>query len=269
MSTYDESSIKVLEGTEGIRQRPAMYIGDVGVRGFHHLAFEVVDNSIDEAMADRCTKVELEIFEDNSIKITDDGVGIPAGIHPKYGVSTLQVILTKLHSGGKFDKKAYTVSGGLHGIGLAAVCALSDPFQVESHRDGKIYIQNYSKGKLVDESTKEVEGEQESGTIIHFKPDASIFTETKFDFEKLAGRLKELAYLTEKFNISLIDNREEEKILVDEQEIIRKKRIDYYFEGGIQKFVTDLVESVKKDLIIPGAPLFYTQGESEGVVVEV
>ncbi|OLS21099.1 MAG: DNA gyrase subunit B [Candidatus Heimdallarchaeota archaeon LC_2] len=269
MSNYDESSIKVLEGTEGIRQRPAMYIGDVGVRGFHHLVYEVVDNSVDEAMANRCTKVELEIFEDNSIKITDDGVGIPAGIHPKYGISTLQVILTKLHSGGKFDKKAYTVSGGLHGIGLAAVCALSDPFHVESHRDGKIYIQNYSQGKLVDESTTDVEGDQQTGTSIHFKPDSSIFTETTFDFEKLSGRLKELAYLTEKFSIRLIDNREEEKILVDEQEIIRKKQIDYYFEGGIQKFVEDLVKGVKKDLIIPDAPLFYTQGESEGVVVEV
>ncbi|MHA2099983.1 MAG: DNA gyrase/topoisomerase IV subunit B [Candidatus Kariarchaeaceae archaeon] len=267
MSTYDESSIKVLEGTEGIRKRPAMYIGDVGVRGFHHLVFEVVDNSIDEAMAGRCSKVELEVFEDNSIKISDDGVGIPAGIHPEYGVSTLQVILTKLHSGGKFDKKAYSVSGGLHGIGLAAVCALSESFHVESHRDGKIYAQNYSKGRLLDETTTDVDGEQETGTSIQFKPDSSIFTESKFDFEKLAGRLKELAYLTEKFKIALIDNNIEEKITVDGQETIRKKRIDYYFEGGIKKFVTDLVGT--KESIIPNAPLFHTKGESEGVVVEI
>ena len=267
MSNYDESSIRVLEGTEGIRQRPAMYIGDVGHRGFHHLVNEVVDNSIDEAMAGRCSKVDLEIFEDNSIKITDDGVGIPAGKHPVYGVSTLQVILTKLHSGGKFDKKAYSVSGGLHGIGLAAVCALSEKFHVESHRDGKIYSQDYKRGQMVNEEVTSVDGKQETGTVVHFKPDSSIFTEKLFDFEYLEGRLKELAYLTEGFTITLKDHRYVETITINDEKITRPKEVTYYFEGGISKFVEDLVG--KRDLILPNAPIFYTKGESDGVIVEV
>ena len=189
---YSESTIKVLEGTEGVRLRPAMYIGDIGTRGLHHLVYEVIDNSIDEAMAGRCSKVDVTIYEDGSISIKDDGAGIPADIHPIYGVPTLELILTKLHSGGKFEKKAYQVSGGLHGIGLAAVCALSSYFKIESFRNGMVYSQEYAMGKKVNDVSKNVSDEP-SGTLIHFKPDETIFTDIVFDFNTLANRFRELA----------------------------------------------------------------------------
>jgi DNA gyrase subunit B len=258
-SSYDESTIQVLEGTEGVRLRPAMYIGDVGSRGLHHLVYEVIDNSIDEAMANRCSMVDVKIHTDNSVSLMDDGAGIPAGIHPKYGVSTLEVILTKLHSGGKFEKKAYQVSGGLHGVGLAAVCALSEWFIVKSYRDGLIYTQRYEKGKKASEVTTEPIGDNSQGTLIHFKPDTSIFDITKYDKEILTTRFRELAYLTTKFRINFTDLR------LDEEGNIHSE--SFYFEGGIQQFVEYSIGS--KTALSDPLQIFYTFGVNEDVVVEV
>ncbi|MHA2091537.1 MAG: DNA gyrase subunit B, partial [Candidatus Kariarchaeaceae archaeon] len=260
MKEYDESSIKVLEGTEGVRKRPAMYIGDVGDRGLHHLVYEIVDNSVDEAMAGRCSKVDIVLHEDDSVSIRDDGAGIPAGKHPIYDVSTLEVILTKLHSGGKFEQKAYQVSGGLHGVGMAAVCALSENFHVESYRDGKIYSQDYAEGKKANEVTIKSFGDEPTGTLIHFKPDSSIFTVSRFDYDLLAGRFKEMAYLTSKFRINFTDARE-----TDEEGDF--KSVSYYVEGGIKQFVRDITGN--KGSIAPETPIFHAVGESDGVVVEV
>ncbi|MDH5402163.1 MAG: DNA gyrase subunit B [Candidatus Heimdallarchaeota archaeon] len=259
MDTYDESNIKVLEGTEGVRLRPAMYIGDVGTRGLHHLIFEVIDNSIDEAMAGRCSKVDIVLHKDGSVSLKDDGAGIPAGVHPEYGVPTLEVILTKLHSGGKFEKKAYQVSGGLHGIGLAAVCALSEEFHVESYRDKRIFSQNYIKGQKATDVEIKPLGDLPTGTLIRFKPDRSIFTVHEFDFELLAGRFRELAYLTSKFRINFSDERD----LNSDGNI---RTVSYYFEGGIKQFVEDSIGA--RNLLLPEQPTFYVWGEGEGVMVE-
>jgi DNA gyrase subunit B len=211
-------------------------------------------------MAGRCSKVDIVLHEDNSVSIRDDGAGIPAGKHPIYDVSTLEVILTKLHSGGKFEQKAYQVSGGLHGVGLAAVCALSESFHVESYRDGKIYSQDYAEGKKANEVTIKSFGDEPTGTLIHFKPDSSIFTVSKFDYDLLAGRFKEMAYLTSKFRINFTDARE-----TDEEGNF--KSVSYYVEGGIKQFVRDITGT--KGSIAPDTPIFHAVGESEGVVVEV
>lgn len=258
-SSYDESTIQVLEGTEGVRLRPAMYIGDVGVRGLHHLVYEVIDNSIDEAMANRCSKVDVKIHPDNSVSLLDDGAGIPAGIHPKYGVSTLEVILTKLHSGGKFEKKAYQVSGGLHGVGLAVVCALSEWFIVKSYRDGLIFTQRYERGKKASEVTTEPLGDHLTGTLIHFKPDTTIFSVIEYDNEILVGRFRELAYLTTKFTINFFDSRED----ADGNTFSET----FYAEGGIKQFVSDIIKN--NTPIMKSAPIFYGFGITEGVVVEI
>ncbi len=257
---YGAESIQVLEGTEGIRKRPSMYIGDTANRGLHHLVYEVIDNSIDEAMAGRGSQVEVIIHPDNSISIRDDGAGIPAAIHPKYNKPTLEVILTKLHSGGKFDDKAYKVSGGLHGVGLAAVCALSEDFLVKSYRDGKIYTQRYKAGKKVTEMTEEPIGDNNEGTLIHFKPDTSIFTVTEFDYDYLAGRFKELSYLTNKFKIIFVDKRRKN----ENGEYLTNT---YYAEGGIKAFVEASIGA--KQRLLPEVPIFYSFAEIEGNVVEI
>ncbi|MHA2503909.1 MAG: DNA gyrase subunit B [Candidatus Kariarchaeaceae archaeon] len=271
---YSESSIKVLEGTEGVRLRPAMYIGDVGERGLHHLVYEVIDNSIDEAMAGRCSKVDIVIHDDNSISIRDDGAGIPAGMHPEYGVPTLELILTRLHSGGKFEKKAYQVSGGLHGIGLAAVCALSEYFRVESYRNGVKYSQDYSEGIKQDEVSEEPT-DQPSGTLIHFKPDSTIFNATRFEFKKLANRFKELSFLTPFFRMNFTDTRspenkvdtEETKILEGEVNAEGYWTVSYYSEGGIREFVEHLTR--QKDDLVEDAPTFYTNSKEDDIIVEI
>ncbi|MCY3414067.1 MAG: ATP-binding protein [Candidatus Heimdallarchaeota archaeon] len=279
--TYDASSIKVLEGTEGIRERPSMYIGDTSKRGFHHLVYEVIDNSIDEAMAGRGSQVEVIIHPDNSISIRDDGAGIPASNHPTYNVSTLEVILTKIHSGGKFDNKAYKVSGGLHGVGLAAVCALSEDFLVKSYRDGKIYTQRYKDGKKVTEVSTEPLGNAHNGTLIHFKPDSKIFVSTKgadedesdedtfegftgeFDYDELAVRFHQIAYLTPGFKIIFTDKRRKD----EDGNFITNS---YLEEGGLVSYVKYFQEKKRKaELLDTDAEIFYTMGMEQNVRVEV
>lgn len=268
---YGAESIKVLEGTEGIRKRPSMYIGDTGERGLHHLVYEVIDNSIDEAMAGRGTQVEVTIHKDNSISVRDDGAGIPAAMHPEYNVPTLEVILTKLHSGGKFDDKAYKVSGGLHGVGLAAVCALSEDFLVKSYRDGKIYTQTYSEGKKTTDVTEEPLNDEPHGTLIKFKPDTTIFSPIEFNYNYLAGRFKELAFLTNKFKIIFNDERPVLDIngipVKDDRGNFTYNSDIFYAEGGIKAFVEASIGA--KERILPQVPIFYSFAEIEGNQIEV
>ena len=224
---YDASSIKVLEGLDAVRKRPAMYIGDTGVRGLHHLVWEVVDNSVDEALAGRATRVDVRVHRDGSISVKDDGRGIPVDMHES-GVPAIEVILTKLHSGGKFDKSSYKVSGGLHGVGVSCVNALADVFDVEVYRDGQIHRQTYKRGQKASE-LKVIGKSETTGTMIRFKADPSIMEATEFSFEVLRKRLRELAYLmgSSDLKITLFDER------IDKGE-------DYQFPAGIVEFVKDL-----------------------------
>ena len=206
---YGADSIQVLEGLEAVRKRPSMYIGDVSERGLHHLVYEVVDNSIDEAMAGFCTDIEVSILPDNSIRVEDNGRGIPTGMHEKEHRSALEVVLTVLHAGGKFSKNSYKVSGGLHGVGVSCVNALSDHLIAEVHREGKVFKQEFSKGKPL--GPVQVVGDSDNtGTIITFHPDAEIFTQTTiYKYDTLAARLRELAYLNKGVRISLTNEREQ------------------------------------------------------------
>lgn len=226
---YSASSIQVLEGLEAVRKRPAMYIGDVGHRGLHHLVYEVVDNSIDEALAGYCNSIGVTINEDNSVTVVDNGRGIPVDIHKKEGRSALEVVMTVLHAGGKFDKDSYKVSGGLHGVGVSCVNALSVSLKAEVHRDGKIYRQEYSKGKPL-MPIKEVGTTDITGTWITFKPDDGIFNETEYRYSVLATRMRELAFLNAGLEIVLIDKRE-----VDDEGNVKSER--FYSDEGLVEFV--------------------------------
>ena len=215
---YDASSIQALEGMEHVRMRPSMYIGDVGIRGLHHLVYEVVDNSIDEAMGGYCDTIEVTINEDNSITTRDNGRGIPVGIHKKEGVSALQVVMTKIGAGGKFDKDSYKVSGGLHGVGVSCVNALSDHLTATVHKEGKIWQQEYEKGKTL-YPVKTIGETDFTGTIVTFLPDKSIFKQsTEYNYETLATRMRELAYLNKGITITLTDKRN-----TDDEETLSQK----------------------------------------------
>ena len=281
---YSAGSIQVLEGLEAVRKRPSMYIGDVGVRGLHHLVYEVVDNSIDEAMAGYCDHIEVTINEDNSIRVQDNGRGIPTGMHPKEHRSALEVVLTVLHAGGKFSKDSYKVSGGLHGVGVSCVNALSDLLIAEVHREGKIFQQKYSKGKPI--TPVEVIGEcQDTGTTITFHPDPEIFTVTTiYDYDTLAKRMRELAFLNKGIKITLTDNR----TLIDEYvtdangnysptgKQIHKHDV-FYSQEGLKEFIKYLDASqeelipepicVTSDKIIPiDIALQYNTGYKETIL---
>lgn len=240
VNSYSAENIQVLEGLEAVRKRPAMYIGDTGFKGVHHLIWEVVDNSIDEAMAGYCDTINVTIEKNNSITVKDNGRGIPTGMHPKENKSALEVVLTVLHAGGKFDKDTYKVSGGLHGVGVSCVNALSIHLRAEVHREGKIFEQEFSEGKPL-YSTRVIGDSDKTGTIIHFLPDATIFTVTEFKYETVATRLRELSYLNKGIRITLEDKREE-----DEDGKFRGE--DFYSEVGLNEFVTYL-DATRQPLI--------------------
>jgi len=266
---YSASSIQVLEGLEAVRKRPSMYIGDVGERGLHHLVYEVVDNSIDEAMAGFCNEIEVSINEDNSITVKDNGRGIPTGMHPKEHRSALEVVLTVLHAGGKFSKDSYKVSGGLHGVGVSCVNALADLLVAEVHREGQIHVQKYSKGKPL--GPVEVVGTcNDTGTIITFHPDAEIFTQTiVYKYDTLAKRLRELAFLNKGIRISLTDLRETLEDGSHRSEVFYsqeglKEFIDY-LDAGATKLIPDPI-CVTSDKVIPiDIALQYNNGYSERI----
>ncbi|MGN0011461.1 MAG: DNA topoisomerase (ATP-hydrolyzing) subunit B [Marinilabiliaceae bacterium] len=231
-ASYDASSITVLEGLEAVRKRPSMYIGDIGERGLHHLVYEVVDNSIDEAMAGFCSHIEVAINEDQSITVQDNGRGIPVDMHEKEHRSALEVVMTVLHAGGKFDKNSYKVSGGLHGVGVSCVNALSDHMDVEVRRGGKIYKQEYSKGKPLTAVT-EIGTAETTGTRVHFHPDPTIFTSTLYHYSVLAKRLRQLAYLNKGIRITLEDRR-----TIDEEGNPQEpKKESFFSEKGLEEFV--------------------------------
>ena len=256
---YSASNIQVLEGLEAVRKRPAMYIGDIGEKGLHHLVYEVVDNSIDEALAGHCNDIYVTINADNSITVKDNGRGIPTDFHEKEGKSALEVVLTVLHAGGKFDKGSYKVSGGLHGVGVSCVNALSNLLVAEIHRGGKIYKQSYSKGHPT--SQVEVVGDcEDRGTIITFKPDDTIFTlTTTYRYETLENRLRELAFLNKGIRLTLTDMRDVDENGVPKSEI-------FYSENGLQEFV-EYLDTNRGEPIIES--IIYLDTESNGVPVEV
>ena len=256
---YSASNIQVLEGLEAVRKRPAMYIGDIGEKGLHHLVYEVVDNSIDEALAGYCNDIYVTINEDNSITVRDNGRGIPTDFHEKEGKSALEVVLTVLHAGGKFDKGSYKVSGGLHGVGVSCVNALSALLIAEIHRGGKIYKQTYSKG--VPTSPVEIIGDcEDRGTIITFKPDGSIFTHTtEYKYDILANRLRELAFLNKGIRLTLTDKRQKD----ENGEYLSET---YHSEEGLKEFVKYL-DATRGEPIIDS--IIYLDAEKNGVPVEV
>ena len=257
---YSASNIQVLEGLEAVRKRPAMYIGDVGEKGLHHLVYEVVDNSIDEALAGHCTDIYVTINEDNSITVRDNGRGIPTDWHEKEGKSALEVVLTVLHAGGKFDKGSYKVSGGLHGVGVSCVNALSTLLIAEIHRGGKIYKQSYCQGKPT--SQVEIVGDcEDRGTIVTFKPDAEIFTlTTTYRYEILAARLRELAFLNKGIALTITDMRDKDEQTGEP----RSER--FYSENGLQEFVQYL-DRTRGEKIVEN--IIYLDSEKNGIPVEV
>ncbi|MCF6207734.1 MAG: DNA gyrase subunit B, partial [Sulfurovum sp.] len=256
-NNYTAENIHVLEGLEAVRKRPAMYIGDIGPKGLHHLVYEVVDNSIDEALAGHCDTIKVIINKDNSITVRDNGRGIPTELHKKEGRSALEVVMTVLHAGGKFDKDSYKVSGGLHGVGVSCVNALSNHLIARIYRNGKIWKQEYKKGKPVT-PVEEIGETEERGTEIWFKADDTIFTEVTFKYDILASRMRELAFLNAGITIELEDLRE-----TDEEGEVKKDT--FHFEGGLREFVQYLDQS--RERLIP-EPIF-VEGAKDGIMIEV
>jgi len=260
-SGYGADSIQVLEGLEAVRKRPAMYIGDIGVKGLHHLVYEVVDNSIDEALAGYCKNIDVKIHEDNSISVQDDGRGIPTGINTKEKKSALEIVMTVLHAGGKFDKDTYKVSGGLHGVGVSCVNALSTTLHVTVQREGKIFEQEYHIG-VPQYSVREIGTSDATGTRVHFWPDASIFTTTVYNKEILEGRLRELAFLNRGIRIVLTDLREKNEDGTDYSK-------SFFSEGGIVEFVEMLDSNAGRNTLIPKVISVEGRDERTNVAVEV
>jgi DNA gyrase subunit B len=254
---YSADSIQALEGIEHVRKRPSMYIGDVGVRGLHHLVYEVVDNSIDEAMAGHCDRIDVWIREDNSISVKDNGRGIPVDMHKKEGVSALEVVMTKIGAGGKFDKDSYKVSGGLHGVGVSCVNALSQNLKATVYREGKIYEQDYSKGKSL-KPVAEIGTTEERGTMVTFSPDPEIFEFREFSYETLSNRMRELSFLNKGITITIIDERHKD----EDDNFIQE---EFTSTEGLKEFVRFLDET-REPLI---ESVIHMEGEKSGVPVEV
>ena len=252
---YTADNIQVLEGLEAVRKRPAMYIGDVSVRGLHHLVYEVIDNSIDEALAGHCTEITVTIHKDNSITVKDNGRGIPTGIHEKENISALEVVMTVLHAGGKFDKGSYKVSGGLHGVGVSCVNALSNHLTATIYREGKVFQQEYEKGKPLYD-VKVIGESNETGTVIHFIPDSSIFITTTYDFSILAARLRELAFLNKGIKLNLLDERGNNGDVLTES---------FYSENGLADFIRYLDEN--RENLIP--EIISIEGDKNDIPIEI
>ncbi len=252
-ATYDENQIQILEGLQAVRKRPGMYIGSTSSKGLHHLVYEIVDNSVDEALAGYCSLIQVTIHNDNTISVLDNGRGIPVGIHPQKGISTVEVVFTILHAGGKFGGGGYKVSGGLHGVGASVVNALSEWLTVEVYTEGKVYQEKFSRGEVTQPLTIIGETDKE-GTYVTFKPDSEIFDDLVFDYGILEQRLKETAFLTKALKIELIDEREE-----------KQQKKTFHYEGGIKEFVQKL--NRHKTPIYDD--IFYCEGEKDGIVVEV
>ena len=253
---YGADNIQALEGLEAVRKRPGMYIGSTDSKGLHHLVWEVVDNSIDEHLAGHCSLIQTFIHEDNSISVVDNGRGIPVGMHQKLKKSALEVVMTVLHAGGKFDKNTYKVSGGLHGVGVSCVNALSLDLRAEVHRDNQIFVQEYRRGKPV-EDVKSIGKSDKTGTKITFRPDSEIFETLEYKYEELASRMKELAYLNKGLNLELTD----ERVVVDGKPKMEK----FHSEGGLREFVEFVDESKQKLIEVP----IHVTGKEENVEVEV
>ncbi len=254
--TYDESQIQVLEGLEAVRKRPGMYIGSTGPKGLHHLVYEIVDNSIDEALAGECDLITVEILPDNIIRVTDDGRGIPTGIHPKQGISTVTVVFTVLHAGGKFGGSGYKVSGGLHGVGASVVNALSEYLEVKVYQNGKIHYQRYERGKPCEE-TKIIGDTDRRGTEILFKADAEIFEETVYDYEILLTRLREQAFLNAGIKIQISDKRDAENEVT---ELL-------HYEGGVKSFVEYIHK--KRDMDVLHDEVIFMAGQKGDSIAEI
>ncbi|HEY9878423.1 MAG TPA: DNA topoisomerase (ATP-hydrolyzing) subunit B [Leptolyngbyaceae cyanobacterium] len=258
-TNYGADQIQVLEGLEPVRKRPGMYIGSTGPRGLHHLVYEVVDNSVDEALAGYCTQIDISLNADGSVSVTDDGRGIPTDVHPRTGKSALETVLTVLHAGGKFGGGGYKVSGGLHGVGISVVNALSEWVEVTVWREGKVHRQRYERGVPMTELEVSADTEKRQGTSVSFKPDAQIFTtDTTFDYDTLAGRLRELAYLNAGINVVFTDNR------LDLLKSREPRVSTFYYEGGINEYVAYI--NVDKQPIHD--EIIHIAAEKDGVQVE-
>ncbi|MDG1057248.1 MAG: ATP-binding protein, partial [Flavobacteriaceae bacterium] len=255
---YSANNIQVLEGLEAVRKRPAMYIGDVSTKGLHHLVYEVVDNSIDEALAGHCNDIQVFINEGESITVIDNGRGIPTAMHPKEKKSALEVVMTVLHAGGKFDKDTYKVSGGLHGVGVSCVNALSSNLKATVHREGKIWEQEYERGKAM-YPVKSTGTTDKRGTIVTFKPDSQIFTQTlEYNYETLSSRMRELAYLNKGITVVIVDKREKD----EKGEFVSET---FFSEEGLSEFIKYLDET--REPIMKSVIAF--EGEKNGIPVEV
>src|ERR1035437_10148519 len=254
---YDADSIQVLEGLEAVRKRPAMYIGDIGFKGLHHLVYEVVDNSIDEALAGHCKNIDVTINEDNSVTVKDDGRGIPVGMHTREKRSALEVVMTVLHAGGKFDKDSYKVSGGLHGVGVSCVNALSKHLRVVVNHAGKMYEQEYERGKPM-YPVRECGTTDKRGTEVTFMPDDTIFIVHEYNYSTLASRIRELSFLNKGIRLTLTDLREKD-------EAGKSVTETFYSEGGLKEFVR-YIDANRERLM---EDVIYMEGERNGIPIEI
>lgn len=252
-SDYSAGTIQVLKGLEAVRKRPGMYIGSTGFDGLHHLVYEVVDNSIDEALAGYCSTIVVALEKQDVVRVEDDGRGIPVGIHPTEGISALELVMTRLHAGGKFDKKNYKVSGGLHGVGVSVVNALSSWLEVYVHTGGKVYFQRYFRG-IPEKPVEEIGTTDRRGTVVRFKADSDIFEETVYSFDVLSNRLRELAFLNKGVRITLVDER-----------LSQPKHIEFHFEGGLREFV----EYLNKNKTVIHKDVIYFAGSRDDVEIEI